>query len=77
MELYDFFFFFSERNLLSKYFKNAEKGHDEIFIEQCLRDWHADDAINGAFVWRQSEEGFDFWKEIDKEWKDYVNERAI
>lgn len=77
MELYDFLFFLAEKNLLSKYFKNAEKSFDGIYMEKFLQGWQADDALNNAFLWNQSEEGFDFWYEIDKEWKDYVNKQTI
>lgn len=77
MELYDFLLFLAEKDLLSKYFKNAEKGRDGIYMSQYLQDWQTEDALNGAFVWSQSEEGFDFWNEIDKERKDYVKKQTI
>lgn len=38
-------------------------------LESIYRDRNPSYFISHAFIWTRTKEGYDFWKDKDKEWK--------
>ena len=72
-----FFAFLKENNAYDKWRYYVQKQHSingiwwwndfyqTLYEDRCLR------AINNAFNWTDTKEGYDFWFKIQKEWRNY------
>lgn len=66
-------------DLLLKFLE--EKGIAELFssrimIRGIMDISHFSELFANAFPWATSEEGFDFWNNLDDEWINYLNLNA-
>ena len=74
-----FFAFLKEHDAYDKWLYYLRKRHPSndiwwwndfyqtLYEDRCLR------AINYAFNWTDTKEGYDFWLKIQKEWSNYRN----
>jgi len=47
-------------------------------LEKCFRNGYGlGSLIDNAFHWDSTEEGFDFWSELDKKWRDKMKDTEI
>lgn len=46
-------------------------------LESIYRDRNPSYFISHAFIWTRTKEGYDFWKDKDKEWKIIIKKSKI
>ena len=72
-----FFKFLKENNLYDKWVYNIKTQHSSIFKYQffwknknkILFSGNCSSAINSAFCWDDTNEGYDFWERLEVKWK--------
>lgn len=75
-----FYNFLIKRKIYDSYIKNFycanyvffTKENVIKFLANTIRDKDEESLIGGAFTWSCTEEGRDFWYEIDKKWREYL-----
>lgn len=77
-KLYKFYKFLIKRNICEKYIFNVknfypfDNEHIIKFLADRIKTNNEIMLISSAFEWGSTQEGHDFWKNIDKEWKKYL-----
>lgn len=46
-------------------------------LERFLEDYNITDLIDCTFTWRQTEQGYDYWQEIDDKWVKCVHRHHL
>lgn len=59
--------FLIDNNIFSQFCSNIFVEYSMLLYEYCeyIRPFH---YINEAFTWSHTEEGYDFWWEVDRKW---------
>lgn len=68
MEIRDLIVFLKINNALGKFFTNLEKQRGTDAIAYYFENWEWQSAIDQAFVFDETEEGFKYWFDIMREW---------
>ena len=67
-----FFAFLKENNAYDKWVYNLK--HEALNSDstcQWLFEDNSNEAINCAFFWGDTKEGYEFWSELNHKWSDY------
>jgi len=65
----DFYLFLAKRNALAKFKKNWKRVKGGILISSYLKDDTRHRVLSSAFSWGDTQEGFRFWADINREWE--------
>jgi hypothetical protein len=77
--LYKFYKFLIKKNICEKYIINVKNDfpldneHIIKFLASRIKTNHEISLISSAFDWSSTQEGYTFWKNIDKEWEKYFS----
>ena len=65
--------FLMSRGLYSNYVRAILRESHASMIDRRLFSFlrRESDAFEIAFTWRRTDEGFDFWDEVDEKWRRY------
>jgi len=61
--------FLKENDCYYQYIKNYNNYSNEYYMPLTILKYSYN-LINNAFVWRETNEGFDYWKKKHEEWLD-------
>lgn len=61
--------FLKENDCYYQYIKNYNNYSNEYYMPLTILKYSYN-LINNAFVWRETNEGFDYWEKIHEEWLD-------
>jgi hypothetical protein len=75
-----FYNFLIKRKIYDSYIKNFYCANYDLFTKENVIDFLAntirgkdeESLIGCAFTWSRTEEGRNFWYEIDKKWREYL-----
>jgi len=72
------FYVFLKKNKIVDIFKNEfHKFNNKTIDEYLNRDFNDDTEyihlINYSFTWDETQQGDAYWREIDGEWRNYIN----
>ncbi len=59
--------FLKENDCYYQYIKNYNNYSNEYYMPLTILKYSYN-LINNAFVWRETNEGFDYWEKIHNEW---------
>lgn len=80
-EIKIFFMFLKKLNVFDEFVCNScSFNHEEKsieFVKSVLRGAIIDEFTFCPFSWLDSQEGFDFWKEVDKNWQHCIHEHKL
>lgn len=69
-----FFRFLKSNRVFYKYFRYFKKRKDNDF-DVFLKNRNSHGLFVAAFVWCETDEGHNFWRELDNEWQKQLNEK--
>ena len=76
--------FLLDNNIDTEYFRNLNKNSSESYLtitnkldlDKFLKEYFKSDFISEAFIWEDTEEGYEFWSSIHNKWRE-MSERYI
>lgn len=66
--------FLEAEGVTDKFIKNIKSGAlNEGITEEYFEEDEEEFYIGYSFIWSDTEEGLEFWNNIDEKWKEYIN----